>query len=821
MKKLLFAAIAALGISNLHAQGNLGYHTDNYSGVHALNFNPAEIVDSRYRFHMNIFSLDLTASNNYLGVKGSALFADRDTAFADPEFNRNWVVERLNGRNKSVYQNLNLSVLPSFMFTFGKKTQHAVGFNMRVRTTVNANGIDERTARQSWWEQELTDLYNVDIQNKNLSIQAAVWADYGVTYGRDIINTGTHYLKAAGTVKLTQGLASAYFYSNNADIRFTSDSTLSIRDTDINFGYSEALSTLPRNSADATDKNRYGMGFDFGAVYEFRPKHDKYKYEMDGDAEHYNPTKNKYMLKAGFAVTDLGYMRFDRSRGQEANFYANVNNIVLENYFSTSFEDFDTTGLSGFADTLTSLFDVSTTKNKKYNVALPTRINIYVDYNIWKGFYANFTASVAPGYVRNAEKTRALSEFSITPRYENSWFAFFLPVSMNSHGNFHVGTGLRLGPLVIGTNDITPLLGKKTIYDMNFYTALSVPINRRLKDKDRDHVSNKNDLCKKDKGTWATKGCPDKDGDGIDDAADKCPDDAGLAEFGGCPDRDGDKVIDKDDKCPDDAGLVEFGGCPDRDGDKIIDSEDKCPDDAGLVEFGGCPDRDGDKIIDSEDKCPDAAGLVEFGGCPDRDGDKIIDSEDQCPDEAGLAEFGGCPDKDGDGTPDKNDDCVDLAGPKENKGCPWPDTDGDGILDKDDNCPKVPGIAALKGCPEIKEEVKKIIKQAFDNLQFETGKSVILKTSYASLDKLAQVLKDDQTFKLTISGHTDNVGIESENLKLSKARAEAVKAYFVKKGIDEKRISADGFGSTKPVADNKTKEGRAKNRRVEMLISNE
>jgi outer membrane protein OmpA-like peptidoglycan-associated protein len=295
----------------------------------------------------------------------------------------------------------------------------------------------------------------------------------------------------------------------------------------------------------------------------------------------------------------------------------------------------------------------------------------------------------------------------------------------------------------------------------------------------------------------------------------------GIAEFNGCPDKDGDKVPDSDDKCPDIAGLAEFKGCPDKDGDKIIDSEDKCPDVAGLAEFNGCPDKDGDKIIDSEDKCPDVAGLPEFGGCPDKDADKIIDSEDNCPDEAGLAEFGGCPDKDSDGSADKDDACPDVAGPKENKGCPWPDTDGDGILDKDDNCPKVFGVIARNGCPEIKEEVKKAITVAFKNLQFETGKSVIVKTSYPSLDQLAKVMNDDKALMLKISGHTDNVGVESENLKLSKARAEAIKTYLNKKGIDEKRIKAEGFGSTKPVADNKTTEGRTLNRRVEMAVDYE
>lgn len=818
MKKILLL-LFLLGFSGMQAQNNTGFHSDNYSGVYSLNFNPAEIVNNRYRLHVNLFSLDMAASNNYLGLKTTALFSKSDTAFNDPDFNDNYVVERLNGRRKSVYQSLNLGLAPSFILTFGKKTQHAIGLNLRVRETINANGIDERTARQAWHEQLITELYNEGIQNKNFSLQAAGWVELGVSYGRDIINTGTHYLKAAASMKLTQGLASAYFYSDNADIVFTSDSTLTVADTDFKFGYSEAFSSMPTKFKEVFEKNRYGLGWDFGAVYEYRPKHADYKYEMNGDPDFVNPTKNQYLFKVGLGVMDLGFLNFERSRGFDAEFYANVNDIVLERAFSEAFNDFGTTGLQGFNDTLTILFDESRTKREYYQMAMPTRINLYFDYHIWKGFYANFTATIAPGYVRNPEKTRALSEFSITPRFENSWFGFFMPVSINTHGNFHFGTGLRIGPLVVGTNDITPLLGRKTVYDANFYLALNVPIARGLKDKDKDHVSRKFDQCKKVAGTWATKGCPDKDGDEITDSEDKCPDNAGLAEFNGCPDKDGDKIIDSEDKCPDDAGLAEFGGCPDRDGDKIIDSEDNCPDEAGLAAFNGCPDTDGDGIMDKEDDCPKDAGSAEFNGCPDTDGDGIMDKDDDCPKDAGLAAFKGCPDTDGDGTMDKEDGCIEVSGPKENKGCPWPDTDGDGILDKDDKCPKVAGTVANKGCPEIKEDVKEVIKLAFEKLEFETARATIKSQSLPSLDKLAKVMKDNPEYRLKIAGHTDNVGDPKANMQLSKDRAESVKNFFVKKGIDEKRFVVEAYGDTKPIADNSRSSGRKQNRRVEMEIS--
>ncbi|RED48719.1 OmpA family protein [Seonamhaeicola aphaedonensis] len=267
------------------------------------------------------------------------------------------------------------------------------------------------------------------------------------------------------------------------------------------------------------------------------------------------------------------------------------------------------------------------------------------------------------------------------------------------------------------------------------------------------------------------------------------------------------------------AGIsIKFGGT-DTDGDGIYDKDDACPDVAGLEAFQGCPDTDGDGIQDSKDDCPNEAGLAELNGCPDTDGDGIADKDDKCPTVAGLKALGGCPDADGDGVTDGEDKCPNEAGPAANNGCPWPDTDGDGVLDKDDKCPDVKGTVANNGCPEVTEEVQKTLNEYAKTILFDLGKSTIKSQSEEVLKDIIGILNEYPTAKFTVEGHTDSTGSEKLNQGLSEKRALSVKEYLVDNGIDEFRLSALGYGESKPIDTNKTRAGRANNRRVEINLA--
>ena len=218
----------------------------------------------------------------------------------------------------------------------------------------------------------------------------------------------------------------------------------------------------------------------------------------------------------------------------------------------------------------------------------------------------------------------------------------------------------------------------------------------------------------------------------------------------------------------------------------------------------------------------------------DTDGDGIPDTSDACPTEPGPKSDNpmknGCPlpkDTDGDGIPDVSDACPTEPGPRSDdptkNGCPPPkDTDGDGIPDNIDKCPNEPetfnGYQDEDGCPDEIPAALKRFTGVIEGINFKTNSANLTKKSYDVLDRAVQVLSDYPDTRFEISGHTDNVGKDEYNKELSQKRADAVKDYLIQKGIRAERLTSVGYGLEKPIADNKTKAGKAKNRRTEFQL---
>jgi OmpA-OmpF porin, OOP family len=217
-------------------------------------------------------------------------------------------------------------------------------------------------------------------------------------------------------------------------------------------------------------------------------------------------------------------------------------------------------------------------------------------------------------------------------------------------------------------------------------------------------------------------------------------------------------------------------------------------------------DSDGDGYPDSIDKCPqekeDGKPPEPTDGCPaasDRDGDGIPDSADQCPDKA-----------------------EDKDGIQDDDGCPEVDVDNDGVPDTEDKCPTQPGprssVAEKNGCPSLTRVGSDGEVELLQPIEFETGRAVIKPGSYPILDEVVTLMKARGSIKMGVYGHTDSRGVAAMNMKLSGERAAAVMGYLVSHSIAKSRLESQGFGQTKPIADNNTDVGRSKNRRVEFKI---
>jgi len=546
-------------------------------------------------------------------------------------------------------------------------------------------------------------------------------------------------------------------------------------------------------------------------------------------------------LQISAALTDLGFIYWKQSHNYAVSVDTTFNGAGDINYGDPAYRDADgnfsteilmDTVVNNLRGLLNGFRFQSQGSSGKARMT-SARLNIGIDANFWDNRVGVGIVSATRLY-----NARLYEEITIGAAFRPvNWFNIALSYSLMNNGKYsNIGAGLSIMPydginMTLAFDYIpTSYAGMDNGKGVKMYVipdkakmlnvalGFSVCWGTNRRDKDKDGVWDKLDMCPETPRGVAVdeQGCPlDEDKDGVPDYLDHCLGTPAAA-----------------------IGYVDEHGCAlDSDGDGVEDYKDQCPNTPeaawGKVDSIGCPlDSDGDGVPDYLDECPEtpeaAYNMIDSKGCPlDSDGDGVFDYIDQCPNtpEAawGKVDSLGCPlDSDGDGVPDYLDECPDTKkeaiGHVDEKGCDL-DSDGDGIVDYEDACPTVPGIKANKGCPEIKREVRQLLQKAMQGIEFETGKSNIKPKSYPLLDQIAQTFIDNPSYIIEVQGHTDNVGKPESNLKLSQDRADAVMIYLVKKGVSSDRMTAVGYGQDMPIADNTTKAGKQKNRRVEFKIT--
>ena len=462
---LLLVAIGA------QAQVNEVLKASQFGGITNVSYNPA-IAENRFALDINIISLGVGVENNYIGLHSSVL--THPSLFNDKNFMANQLTERLNGNAKSLFLGVQVQGPLSFLYCFGGDRKNAIGFAYHVNTIVNVDGVSEDLARMAYYgagakANSIVPFNYRQLSNQNLSAKVMVWSDYGITYSRVLLDRDEHMVKAGVTGKILLGSVGAYVYSSNVNYRFRNYDTLDITHSDLSYGHSGNISYTSQLSAQNLTRvfSQPSFGADIGMIYEWRPDKENYT-SLDGANDWYRHDVNKYKISVGASIIDIGRLRFAKPDNVR-NYNVDIQGWDLHKENIHDLQSFDNSIASkdvGFkAD-----------KANSFKIWLPTRMNIFVDYEIWKGIGANLSTTLSPVLAANKNQVHYPTSVTLTARYDYKWIGAYLPLSYNQYGNFRAGFGLRLGPLFVTSSDIISVLAAKYVYNVNVQMGLKVSI---------------------------------------------------------------------------------------------------------------------------------------------------------------------------------------------------------------------------------------------------------------------------------------------------------------------------------------------------------
>ena len=421
MRKLLVALFFfGIFLPKIHAQNYTGVSNSNYAVIMGNDLNPASFVDGRFAFDLNLFSTNLNVYQN-LGYFDANYMRELQNnqfgknywwikSFGDTSIFNAWGAkpfEQFNlepfseGIIKHLYDTLtkgsrgiNINYqLDLLNFGFHITPKISLGFNAKVRSITNVDNMDPKLAVLAESGLDTSDLWGRKLPEELLNLNHMTWTEYGLNYGQVLMDKGQHFLKVGGDLKYMQGYTAAYVYTDNFNYGLIDEDTSFILQGDFAYGYSDNFDRLVDGNIETNAlglpkaSSRSGFGVDLGVVYEWRPKYEKYKFDMDGKTNLWMQNKNKYELRIGASLLDLGALRFTKG-GLSRDFSVDINRKFDLNQFENA------TSLSSFDEIIDSLIYQSidptewTTGVKDTStvfwVQTPSAFSLQVDYHIWK-----------------------------------------------------------------------------------------------------------------------------------------------------------------------------------------------------------------------------------------------------------------------------------------------------------------------------------------------------------------------------------------------------------------------------------------------------
>jgi hypothetical protein len=504
MKQLLLTLALFLCFHTLSAQNFLTIQPSNYSGIMGVNLQPASIADSRHRADLSLFGFSGTLDNNYLGISRTFLNdfrAQGGIPVVDSITQPLYFPENINGQDKSAYVNYD-NYGPSFMLALSPK--RSIGFTSRQRNFFNLDYLGEELARLSYTDVGVRELLAQPWQSDGLSFDYLSYWELGLAYSQVVLDQGKHFLKAGARLKWINGIASTHLQFQRLEYDFPNRRVVNIRGAEALYARSANLAqtgvnTSPFPAFENIFSGNTGWGGDIGLVYEFRPKHEDYTYRYQ-DTLLPRRDLNKYRLRLGLSLLDVGSVSFDRAE-ESRDFTGQVRNFAFRELSQASFP---------YADSvLAANFDLQPSIDP-YAVALPTVFSLQADLRLTRNLYFNITPHLAFKRQGRAFQVHEQTTISFTPRWESRFFDLAVPVSYTDYGRWAVGTGVRLGPVMLGSRNLISVLTQDEIQGLDFHVGVRLSLGHpKLKDKDKDGIPDDEDPCPRRAGTLANNGCPE------------------------------------------------------------------------------------------------------------------------------------------------------------------------------------------------------------------------------------------------------------------------------------------------------------------------
>ncbi|KJD34402.1 hypothetical protein PK35_00955 [Tamlana nanhaiensis] len=434
--KLLCLLITLYSL-NFNAQSYIGNTIDNYAGIQSLAYNPSNVFDSRFKADINLLSVSAFGGSDYFSISVS------DIINSDEGFDFETDAEKFPTDANHFFVNADI-LGPSFMFNITPKS--SVGLITRVRTLMNVNNINGELFETISEDFDSDDDFSFSQENLSGTIHA--WAELGLVYGREILSTEKHFLKAGATLKYLQGAGSMFINSPNLTGNYDATNETLTTTGQLIYGASEDFDNDDINFNNLTQ----GFGVDIGFTYEFRPE----------TSDSLTRKHNKYKFKIGASITDIGSVNYKDASVTTYNMNGTVD--------ASSYEDED--DIEAFLeDNYTGSESIMNQKIK-----LPTAFHLLVDYHLAGKLYLSFQGNMSLVKDNTMYANSIINSATLSPRLETKWFSLYSPISMRQYGDFAWGAGLRVGPLMLGSGSIITNLISDATKTTDIYLGLKIPL---------------------------------------------------------------------------------------------------------------------------------------------------------------------------------------------------------------------------------------------------------------------------------------------------------------------------------------------------------